>query len=250
MVETPTIETPTIEPLVGSYLVEVVSEYPHDPSAYTQGLELHDGLLLESTGRYGESDRRLVQPETGEILESEPLADDQFGEGLTVVGDRVIQLTWTNGIAIVSDEDSLDTTTTFSYSGEGWGLCFDGRHLVMSDGSATLTIRDPDSFDIVRTVAVADNGVPVPLLNELECRAGQVLANVYGSDTVVVVSPSTGAIDARIDLGSLRPSDLPIDDLDYALNGIAFDARSDRFFVTGKSWPVLYEVSLVPNREG
>ncbi len=231
--------------LVGDYRVEIVATYPHDPEAYTQGLELHDGLLLESTGRFGESSRRWVRPETGEIIETEPLDDDVFGEGITVVDERIFQLTWTNNLVIIADATTLDDQSEMTYEGEGWGICHDGESLIMSNGSADLIFRDPVTFALRSTVEVADDGVPVDRLNELECRADQVLANIYGSDEIVVIEPQTGAVVATIDAHRLRPPDLPIDDLDFALNGIAHDPETGTLYLTGKLWPVLFEVRLI-----
>ena len=135
----------------------------------------------------------------------------------------------------------------YAYEGEGWGICHDGASLIMSNGSADLTVRDPQTFAVQSTVEVTQDGVPVDRLNELECRAGQVLANIYGSDKIVVIDPQTGAVAATIDAHSLRPPDLPIDDLNFALNGIAHDPTADTLYLTGKLWPVLYEVRLVAN---
>jgi glutaminyl-peptide cyclotransferase len=234
------------ERLQGPYDVEVVAGHPHDPRAYTQGLELHGGRLLESTGGTGTSERRWVDLETGAVEEAVALDDDLFGEGLTVVGDRVIQLTYRSGVALVASIGDLTEVERFSFEGEGWGLCFDGDRLVMSDGSDVLTLRDQVTFEPLATVAVTDGGHPVSLLNELECRGRQVLANRYGSDEIVVVSTTTGVVEATIDAASLRPADLPIENLNFALNGIAHDPATERFYLTGKWWPVLYEVRLVP----
>ncbi len=236
--------------LEGHYTVEVLAAHPHDPEAYTQGLELHEGLLLESTGRFGESSRRWVIPETGEILDiaslgEEVFGEEVFGEGITMVGDQIFQLTWTNGQVLIADGETLDHRSQIGYEGEGWGICHDGAALIMSNGSAELTIRDPDTFAVRSTVTVTDRGTPVPRLNELECRAGQVLANIYGSDEIVVIDPQTGVVAATIDASDLRPPDLPIDNLNFALNGIAHDPEADTLYLAGKLWPVLYEVRLV-----
>ncbi|MDA3039742.1 MAG: glutaminyl-peptide cyclotransferase [Actinomycetota bacterium] len=241
--ETTELDEATV--LGGRYTVEVVAIHPHDPDAYTQGLELHDGLLLESTGRFGESSRRWVVPETGEIVGIEPLDDELFGEGITMVDDQIFQLTWTNGRVLLADGATLEQRSEIGHEGEGWGICHDGTALIMSNGSADLTIRDPETFVVRSTIPVTNQGASVPRLNELECRAGQVLANVYGSDEIVVIDPKTGLVVATIDAGDLRPSDLPIDDLDFALNGIAHDRNTGTLYLTGKLWPVLYEVRLV-----
>jgi len=232
------------DPLVGELRIAVIATHPHDPNGFTQGLEVHDGQLLESTGLYGESDRRLVEIGSGEIQRIEPIDADLFGEGLTVVDDEILQLTWKAGVYIRSDLETLAETGRGSYEGQGWGLCFDGTRLVMSDGTPTLTFRDPGSFDRLETIEVTLNGEPLANLNELECVNGQVLANVYRSDSIVVVDPTTGAVVATLNAGSLRPDDAPFEDSRFALNGIAHDPTSGRFYLTGKRWSVLYEVEL------
>ncbi len=239
---------PSPQPFLGNYTPRIVATYPHDPTAYTQGLELYNDVLLESTGLEGRSDRRAVNTESGQELRSTNLADNEFGEGLTVVGDEVFQLTWLNGEYIRSDAETLTEIGRGTYDGEGWGLCYDGSRLVMSNGSDQLTFRDPTTFEPVASVAVTlADGTPVALLNELECVNGQVFANVYGSEVIVVIDPATGAVVATIDASSLRPEGAPADDLDYALNGIAFNPESGTFYLTGKWWPALYEVELIQN---
>lgn len=232
------------DPLVGELGMAVIATHPHDPNAFTQGLEIHAGQLLESTGLYGESDRRVVEIGSGEIQRIEPIDAELFGEGLTVVDDEILQLTWKAGVYIRSDLETLIETGRGSYEGEGWGLCFDGTRLVMSDGTPTLTFRDPESFESLGTIEVTLNGEPLANLNELECVNGQVLANVLRSDWIVVVDPTTGAVAATLNAGSLRPDDAPAEDSRFALNGIAHDPTSGRFYLTGKQWSVLYEVEL------
>ncbi len=250
----PVTEGPTstveVEPdrLAGTYLPMVTATFPHDPTAYTQGLEIFDSMLIESTGLNGESERRVIDIASGAVLRSVSLSDDQFGEGLTVVGDELIQLTWRNGVYFRADATTLEQTGSGTYEGEGWGLCFDGAELIMSNGSDRLAFRDPVTFEVVREVAVTrSDGTPVERLNELECVGDQVVANIYTSDEIVVIDPISGAVDASIDASSLRPDGAPRDDADYALNGIAYDAASRTFFITGKLWPVIYEVSLSPS---
>ncbi len=236
-----------LEPLTGNYSVEIITTLPHDSTAYTQGLELDGARLLETTGLYGLSQRRWIDTSTGEVTASVDLPEELFGEGATIVDGTILQLTWQAEILLVADGDSLVETGRGAYSGEGWGLCFDGALVVMSNGSSTLTFRDPDTFDVVRSVTVTDaNGVPVEQLNELECVGDQVLANVWGLDSIAVIDPVSGALAAVIDASSLRPANAPADDLDYALNGIAHVAESDTYYLTGKWWDVLYEVRLVP----
>jgi glutaminyl-peptide cyclotransferase len=231
---------------VARLVPEVVSVVAHDPEAFTQGLEYHNGALLESTGRYGRSDRRRVDPATGEVLTLVPLPPDHFGEGLTVVDGRLVQLTWREGIAHVADPLTLEATGELRYDGEGWGLCFDGSVLWMSDGSATLTIRDPQTFEARDRVEVRLDGAPVDQLNELECSDGLVWANRWLTTEIVAIAPGTGEVRAVVDASSLVPEGL--DDPDAVLNGIAARPDTDTFWLTGKNWPVLYEVRLVASR--
>lgn len=248
LLDSTTVATPTItEPilLAGAVTVSVVAIHPHDRNAFTQGLEVvGNGLLVESTGLYGESDRRIVDVRTGDVVESVEIDAALFGEGITIVGDEVIQLTWREGVYLRADLDTLTETARGTYTGEGWGLCHDGARLVMSNGSSTLTFRDPVTFEPTGTVDVTLDGAPVSNLNELECVNGQVLANVWLSDLIVVIDPTTGDVVATLDGSPLRPEDLPSDDADFALNGIAHDPVTGHYFLTGKLWPVLYEVEL------
>ncbi len=235
-----------MEPLRGNYTVEVIAALPHDPLASTQGLEWHDGRLYESTGQYGSSDRRRLDPATGDIELLIPLDETLFAEGLTVVDDELLQLTWREGVLQRSGLADLETTSTQHYDGEGWGLCHDIDQLIMSDGSSTLTRRDPGTFAPLSTLEVTANGNPVERLNELECVGDQVFANVYGLDQIAVIDNTSGVVVAVIEASSLRPDGLSPDDNDYVLNGIAFQPDTRHWFVTGKLWPVLYEVIFVP----
>ncbi len=240
---TPTVEPPP--PLVGAYVPVVLGTFPHDTSAYTQGLERMGDLLIESTGRRGESTRRLVEVETGEVVSQVEMAADDFGEGITIVGDEFVQLTFEEETFYRGSADTLVATSSGTYDGEGWGLCHDGDRLVMSNGSSRLTFRDPATFEVTGTIDVTlPSGEPADDLNELECVGRQVLANVYGDDTIVVIDPATGRIDATIDASNLRPEGYDPDDLDLVLNGIAYEAETDTYLLTGKLWPVLYRVRL------
>lgn len=246
--DTTLVDTAPSTRLTGSYGVEVISTRPHDPNAFTQGLELHDGLLLESTGIYGESDRRWVDPQTGEVLELVVLDDELFGEGITQVGDTVYQLTWRAGRLLIADADELTELTFETYGGEGWGLCSMGDQFIMSNGSSELAVRNVSDFELIRTVEVIDaNGNPINALNELECVGDQVLANIWRLDVIVAIDPTTGAVDAVIDAASIRPANAPIDDSNFALNGIAYDAETGNYLLTGKRWDTLYEVSFTPS---
>jgi glutamine cyclotransferase len=221
----------------------VLGSYPHDQEAFTQGLLLADGLLYESTGLNGASSLREVELETGRVLRRVGLADHYFGEGLARVGDRLIQLTWRSGVAFVYGLEDFRFRGVHQYAGEGWGLCWDGERLVMSDGSATLSFRDPDSFRLLGSVDVTLNGVPLENLNELECVAGQVYANVWLTDLIVRIDPVTGFVTAVIDTSSLLTEQQRVELAPGAvLNGIAHDPEADAFLVTGKLWPVIFLV--------
>ena len=225
--------------------VEILEIVPHDAGAYTQGLLFdEDGRLFESTGLEGSSTLRELHPETGAVLRSVDLAPDLFGEGLALVDDRLVQITWTERRAFVYARDTFDVVETFDYDGEGWGLCHDGETLVMSDGTSTLTFRDPETFAVRSTVtvtAVSENGTgeEIPLLNELECVGDDVYANIYRSDTIAVIDARTGVVEATIDAASLpRPGGADV------LNGIAIDPDGD-LWLTGKWWDSMYRVRLV-----
>jgi glutaminyl-peptide cyclotransferase len=243
--------SPSPEPLAGRLIPEVVASYPHDPGAFTQGLEWWDDLLLESTGLTGKSTLRLVDPTTGQPEVVVEVADELFAEGVTVVDGRALQLTWRNETLLVSELDQLGTAgtgaitrTDGAYDGEGWGLCYNGTELVMSDGSSQLAFRDPETFEALRTVEVTDDGAPVDQLNELECVGSQVWANVWRSDRIIAIDAETGEVEATVDATSLLPAG--VNDPDDVLNGIAYHPTTGRFWLTGKRWPVLYEVELVP----
>jgi glutaminyl-peptide cyclotransferase len=218
---------------------EVLGTLPHDTDAFTQGLELVDGVLYEGTGLEGRSSVRRVDPGTGEVEHRVDLPGSLFGEGITVVGDRIWQLTWRNRVAIERDRDTLEEVRRVTYEGEGWGLCRDGDRLVMSDGSDELAFRDPTSFAETGTVAVRRDGQPVTRLNELECVDGQVWANVWLTDEVVRIDPATGQVTATVDLSGLRTADVPTD---HVLNGIAAVPGTDEFLVTGKNWPTIFRI--------
>ncbi len=221
----------------------IVASYPHDPAAFTQGLVWHQGRLLESTGLYGESSVRRVDLASGQVEHEVALPGHLFGEGLTRVDDRLVQLTWREGVARVLDLESFELLDELPYSGEGWGLCLDGEELVMSDGSAQLTFRDPTSFAELRRLEVTLDGAPLARLNELECVDGWVYANVWGTDWIVKIETASGAVRGVIDASDL----LAASEREGAdvLNGIAFDPGRRLFLLTGKLWPALFAVELV-----
>ena len=223
---------------------EVVETYPHDPEAYTQGLQYVDGELYEGTGLLGRSSLRRVDLATGEVLQQIELADQYFGEGIVVIDDRIYQLTWQSHVAFLYDRESFELIDEFSYPTEGWGLTYDGEALIMSDGSSTLYHRDPETFEEVAQVVVRDGNAPVNFLNELEYIDGEVWANIWQTDEVVIIDPVSGQVTARVDFSGLLPPDVKAEA--DVLNGIAYDAENDRIFVTGKFWPTLFEVELVP----
>jgi glutaminyl-peptide cyclotransferase len=217
--------------------VEVLQKIPHDTSAFTQGLELVDGVLYEGTGLEGQSTMRALDPATGEVRKKVDLPQELFGEGITVVGDTIWQITWRNGVAIERDRRTLDEVRRVPYDGEGWGICRDQSRLVMSDGSARLTFRDPKTFAATGGVQVTRDGKPLTQLNELECVGGEVWANVWKTDEVVRIDPANGEVTNTYDLSSLKPQG----DVDV-LNGIAHVPGTDEFMVTGKNWPTIFRV--------
>jgi len=231
-----------------SFRLKVVRVYPHDPRAFTQGLLFLDGKLYESTGLYARSSIRRVDLPSGQIEQESKLPTALFGEGLARVGDRLVQLTWKNHKALVWDLSTMKKESEFSYDGEGWGLCFDGRHLVMSDGSDKLTLRNPDSFAKEGEVRVRLAGRPLTNLNELECVRGVIYANVWQDNHIARIDAVSGEVTAWIDAsGLLDPSEAGAADV---LNGIAEMSSTGHLLVTGKLWPHVYEVEVVSDAKG
>lgn len=223
----------------------VIHTYPHDSHAFTQGLLYLDGHLYESTGLEGQSSLRVEDLETGKILQYVAIPAKYFGEGLAAFGDKLFQLTWQNHLALVYDRATLHMLHTFSYPGEGWGLTSDGKNLILSDGTPTLRFLDPATFKEVRRVTVTSAGKPVEKLNELEFIHGEIYANIWYSDRIARISPQTGKVLGWIDLTGLLPAAQKTSD-GAVLNGIAYDAVHDRLFVTGKLWPSILEIQIVP----
>ena len=227
---------------VDSY--RVVKAYPHDSQAFTQGLIYLDGHLYESTGLNGRSTLREVDLESGRVLKEISLPQQYFAEGLTNWGSTLIQLTWKKNVAFVYDRATFRLLKTFHYPWEGWGLTQDGKHLIMSDGSETIHFLDPDTFKQERKIRVTDRGKPVQNLNELEYIHGEIYANVWMSNRIARISPSTGKLLGWIDLSGILPS-VEVTGEGAVLNGIAYDAAHNRLFVTGKDWPRLFEIQVV-----
>jgi glutamine cyclotransferase len=225
------------------WTARIVATYPHDPAAFTQGLTVYNGELYESTGQYGHSSVRRVDLESGTVAQIAPVNFTFFAEGLTILGERIYQLTWKSQTAFVYDLASFELLGTRRYRGEGWGLTHDGESLIVSDGSATISFYDPESFTVRRTIDVRDEGAPVERLNELEYIDGEIWANIWYEDRIARISPVTGEVLAWVDLSNLMPRTRRDDDA--VLNGIAYDAEAGRLFVTGKYWPQLFEIELV-----
>lgn len=227
------------------YGYKIVREYPHDAGAFTQGLIYADGHLFESTGRHGQSTLRKVELETGKVVQTHTLQGIYFGEGLTQWQNKLIQLTWRSGVGFVYDKESFAQERVFRFDTEGWGLTTDGRWLIMSDGSDVLRFLDPESFHETGRIEVRDHGEPVIRLNELEFIKGEVFANIWEKDLIARISPQTGEVLGWVDLAGLRNALGPVRQVDV-LNGIAYDAERDRIFVTGKLWPKLFEIKIIP----
>ncbi len=223
----------------------IIHVYPHDPDAFTQGLVYVDGHLYESTGRNGKSSIRMIELETGHVLQRYDLADKYFGEGLTSWGSDLVQLTWKSNIGFVYDRFSFAEKRIFHYKGEGWGLTHDDKQLILSDGTPILRFLDPQSLVETKRLRVTDeDGRPLSNINELEYIRGEIYANIWGTAQIVRISPRTGKILGRIDLGGLMDKS-QITDPDAVLNGIAYDPKQDRVFVTGKLWPKLFEIRVI-----
>jgi glutamine cyclotransferase len=226
---------------------QVINTYPHDTQAFTQGLIYLDGHLYESTGINGKSSLREENLETGSILQFQDVPSKYFAEGLTNWGDTLIQLTWKDHVVLVYDRANLRFLHSIPHPGEGWGLTQDGKSLILSDGSPTLHFLDPVTLHELRSITVKDHGVPVKQLNELEFIHGEIYANIWYSDRIARIAPATGKVIGWIDLTGLLPQSERSSD-GAVLNGIAWDAANDRLFVTGKLWPKIFEIRLVPKK--
>jgi len=227
------------------YTFEVVRQFPHDPRAFTQGFTYNDGFFYEGTGRTGQSSLRQVNPENGHMVRKVDLAPELFGEGITVLGNEVFQLTWLSHLGFVYDLRDFHLLRTFQYAGEGWGLTTDGHDLFMTDGSAEIRVLDASTFSEKRRIKVRESGKPVDQLNELEFIEGEIYANIWHSDRIARISPETGKVVGWIDLtGLLGP--FYQRQAEEVLNGIAYDPTGKRLFVTGKLWPKIFEIRVSP----
>lgn len=226
-----------------SHGYKIVATYPHDPSAFTQGLIYLDGTLYESTGLNARSTLRRVKLETGEPMQLYSLPATFFAEGLTDWGPDLIQITYQTNVGFVYDRATFALKRSFHYPGEGWGLTHDGKRLIMSDGTAELRFWDPQTMQEIGRLPVKDNGRPIMELNELEYVRGEIFANVWHSDKIARISPDTGEVKSWIDLSGLRPAD--VTSMEGVLNGIAYDPAKNRLFVTGKLWPKLFEIQIL-----
>ncbi len=229
-----------------TYTYRIVNSYPHDPDSFTQGLQYEDGILYEGTGQEGSSKLRKVTLETGQIMQEYKLPSSYFGEGITIWDDRIIQLTWQARMGFVYDKESFRLLRRFNYPTEGWGITHDNVRLIMSDGTSALYFLDPETLQTIGQIEVHDENGPILEINELEYIQGYVYANIWKTNTIAIIDPETGKVVSTIDLsGLLSFCDInqPID----VLNGIAYDAENDRLFVTGKLWPKLFEIELIPD---
>lgn len=226
------------------YTYTIVHTYPHDQSAFTQGLAYANGILYESTGLYGGSTLRKVDLETGNVLEVVRLPNEFFGEGITIVNDVIVQLTWLSQVGFVYDKNTLSLLQNFTYPTQGWGITFNGTCLIMSDGTDNLYFLDSATYQNIGHIKVHDGNVSVTNLNELEYVNGDLYANIWKQQKIAVINPETGQVKAWIDLTGIENATLNQEEV---LNGIAYDAENNRLFVTGKNWPHLYEVKLVPS---
>jgi glutamine cyclotransferase len=224
------------------YTYQIIKMHPHDTTAFTEGLVFNNGVLYESTGEYGYSSLRQVNLENGDVQHDVFLPNKYFGEGITVVNDSIVQLTWRENIGFIYDKETFSLLGNFSYSSEGWGLTFNGSDLIMSDGTSKLSFLDPITFQMVEQVSVHDGNTPVTNINELEFINGDVYANIWMQQKIAIINPQTGTVKGWIDLTGIYQSN----NLDHVLNGIAYDSQTNRLLITGKDWPNLYEITIIP----
>jgi glutaminyl-peptide cyclotransferase len=244
---TPSIITsrpaPSISSPVPTYGYKVIHTYPHDQGAFTEGLVYDDSVFYESTGRYGQSSLRKVNQQSGQVLQIYNLPAEYFGEGLALYQDKLLQLTWKSHTGFIYDKASFDLVRDFTYPNEGWGLTYDGKRLVMSDGTSTLHFWNPETLEEIGSIDVQDRGTPVTYLNELEYIRGQIYANVWQTNKIAIIDPESGVVAAWIDLTGIIQAENYTEAIDV-LNGIAYDTAAGRLFVTGKLWPLLFEIEV------
>lgn len=230
------------------YGYKIINTYPHDTESFTQGLIIDNGFLYESTGLNGRSSIKIVYLETGKAIKSHKLADKYFGEGITIVDDKIIQLTWRSKKGFVYDKDSLKLLRTFSYQTQGWGITYDGKYLILSDGSNILYFMDPKSFVVVGKLEVYDDNGEVSKLNELEYINGEIYANIWGKDLIARINPKTGFVSSWIELDGLLSKEDKKKGVDV-LNGIAFNPQNGTLLVTGKLWPKIFEIEIIEKNQ-
>jgi glutamine cyclotransferase len=231
------------------YGYRVVNTYPHDSTAFTQGLEFREGALYEGTGQTGRSSVRKVDLQTGKVIQQIPLQPKYFGEGITVLNRQIVQLTWITHIGFIYDQSTFRVMRDFNYTGEGWGLANDGTQIYMSDGTPDIRILDPTTLEENRRITVRDGAVPVKMLNELEYVRGELYSNVWQTDRIARISLKDGSVAGWIDMtGILSPEERMKAGPDGVLNGIAFDQLGNRLFVTGKLWPKLFEIQVIEKK--
>ncbi|PNS07467.1 Glutamine cyclotransferase [Lysobacter silvestris] len=235
---------------IPTYGYEVVHRYPHDPSAYTEGLFYEDGFLYESTGGIGKSSIRKVELETGRVIRQAEVPQSFFGEGIVSWGQALIQLTWQDHVGLVYDLNTFTSSRRFSYRGEGWALTRDSHHIYMSDGTPNLKVLDPKTLAVTSIIHVTGNSMPVTNLNELEWVKGDIYANIWLTNRIARIDPASGHVVGWIDLDGLFDTSTLPDPGNDVLNGIAYDAKHDRLFVTGKCWPFVFEIRLTPRTHG
>ena len=238
----PTAKTGNSESTEYSY--KIVNVYPHDENAFTEGLLIDDGFLYEGTGLYGDSSLRRIELETGEILSLHSLPNQYFGEGIAIVGNKIVQLTWQSEKGFVYEKETFDLLEVFTYPNEGWGITYDGSQLIMSDGTSTLHFLDPNTFQKAGEIDVLSNNSTVENLNELEYVNGRIYANIWHEEKIAVINPQTGEVEAWIYMSGIQNTESR--DSEDVLNGIAYDAQREKLFVTGKHWSHLYEIELIP----
>ncbi len=248
----PAPPNPTVNPRPPVYDYEIINSFKHDDEAFTQGLAFRDGYLYESTGQYGQSSLRKTEIETGKVLQKHKVPRDYFAEGIAILDDKIYQLTWQSSLGFVYNLSDFKLLKEFRYSGEGWGLTHDGKNLFLSDGTHVIRIIDPETFNVIRTIVVMnDNGQPLMRINELEYIKGEIWANIWQSETIgkpnhiVRIDPDTGKVNGWVNLDRISPKDSK-GNYENSLNGIAYDEKGDRIFVTGKNWKNLFEIKLKP----